>query len=72
MRNRPEGRPRSRIFVVLRLDDYPGAQIDKVELVTATKAFEDQGEAEAEADRLNALNGAKGARYFVRLARLQP
>ena len=54
------------IFVVLRRDDYVD---DPLDAVTATKAFPSLEAAQAEADRLNDLNAAKGARYFVRIAR---
>lgn len=65
------GQPRRgrHVYVVLRWVDH-GRPTD-LESLTATKAFETLDEANAEATRLNALNADKGARYFVRVARLQ-
>lgn len=56
------------VFVVLRRDDFID---DPVDVITGTKAFGSQEHAQAEADRLNLVNRDKGARYFVRMARLQ-
>jgi hypothetical protein len=56
------------VFVVLRRDDHID---DPIESIVGTKAFGDLGQAEAEAARLNEVNGEKGARYFVVVARLQ-
>jgi hypothetical protein len=57
------------VYVVLRWDDRPGTP--SLDDIVATKAYETISEAEAEAGRLNTLNASKGARYFVRVARLQ-
>jgi hypothetical protein len=54
-------------FVVLRLDDFIG---DPLDAITGTKGYSTLERAQAEADRLNRLNEDKGARYFVRVARL--
>lgn len=39
--------------------------------VVATKAYMSKSDADAETDRLNRLNGPKGAIYFVKVARLK-
>jgi hypothetical protein len=56
------------IFVLLRHDEFVD---DPIESITGTKAYDSEERAQSEADRLNAINGDKRARYFVRLARLQ-
>lgn len=56
------------IFVVLRRDDFID---DAIESITGTKAFVSRERAQVEVDRMNAVIGGKGARYFVRLVRLQ-
>jgi hypothetical protein len=56
------------VYVVLRYDSYIA---DPVEAIIGTKAYLALAAAQAEADRLNALNADKGARYFVRVARLR-
>ncbi len=55
-------------FVILRRDAFVD---DPVDAITGTKGYLTREAAEAEADRLNALNTDKGAHYFVRLVRLQ-
>ncbi len=56
------------VFVILRRDEFID---DPIESITGTKAFVSKDRADAEADRLNAVNEGKRAHYFVRMARLQ-
>jgi hypothetical protein len=56
------------IFVILRRDAFVD---DPLDAITGTKGYHTQEAAEAEADRLNAMNTDMDARYFVRLVRLQ-
>jgi hypothetical protein len=61
------------VFVIVRIDDPEQATPDLIDLmnrIAVTRAFWDEAAAEAEVQRLNALNGPKGAAYFSRLARL--
>ena len=58
------------IFVVIRCD---AEQIEHPEyVVSLTKAYTAQSDALKEAARMNEINGPKGARYFVQLARVAP
>ena len=57
------------LFVVLRHDDHVA---DRLQAISGTMAYVERHRAEAEAARLNDLNGAKGAKYFVCVVRLQP
>jgi hypothetical protein len=58
------------IFVVLRSLDK---KIEHPEyLVSLTKAYATQADAEREAARMNELNGPEGSRYFVQIARFVP
>lgn len=60
------------VFVILRWDNnLERVGSDPTECVAGTKAYKDEEAAEAECARLNALNEAKGSRYFVVMARLQ-
>jgi hypothetical protein len=42
----------------------------RLDAITGTKAYRARDTAETEAARLNGLNADKGARYFVRVVRL--
>jgi hypothetical protein len=58
--------------VVVRFDDTRERSADEVaNAVAATKAFRSRDEAEAEAARLQALNGPKGVVYVTLVARLE-
>jgi hypothetical protein len=60
------------VFVVLRFDPAPArAEFDVEAQVVGTKAYVSVTDADAEADRLNRLNGPKDATYFVIMARLK-
>jgi len=57
-------------FAVVRFDDYLSEHTTEVEnLITIVKVFLDSEIAEAEAERLNNLNGDH-ARYWVHYTRL--
>jgi hypothetical protein len=61
-------KPRSTIFVVLRLD----AGISGEPGVTVKEAVYDEETAAAEVQRLNRLNADRGAHYFYQATRLFP
>ena len=61
--------PRVQVFAVIRFDNFIGDAENATAVVEILPTAE---QARAEADRLNALNGAKGARYFVRASRYYP
>lgn len=59
------------VFVVLRFDPDPaGVEFDITARVVGTKAYISKADADADADRLNRINGPKGSTYFVVVARL--
>jgi hypothetical protein len=57
-----------RVAVVIRFDSF----VADDDSVTVVSVFYDLEEARAEAQRLNALNGAKGMRYEAQVSRLYP
>jgi hypothetical protein len=61
------------VYAIVRFDSYMGDYLpDEPNMaITVTKVLWSEEAANAEARRLNQLNGAKGAVYFVALTRLQ-
>ena len=55
------------LYVVLRLDPD---MIEPEHQIAVTKVFRSELDANEEVERLNALNGGKGARYLMRVGRL--
>jgi hypothetical protein len=58
------------VYAVVRIDDFLNEDELRDDSVNITKVFWDQSQADKEAKRLNDLNGAKDAHYFVRMTRL--
>ena len=61
--------PKVQVFAIVRFDEFIDNGQDAVSVVEILPSPE---EASREMERLNALNGAKGARYFVRTTRYYP
>lgn len=61
--------PKVQVFAVVRFDEFIGDELDAISVVEILSTEE---EASREMDRLNTLNGEKGARYFVRATRYYP
>lgn len=72
-KNPHDARPGAKhVWVIVRIRmPESGAQFDPTNHLTGTKAFDTEGQAEREADRLNRENSSKGAVYVVVMARLQ-
>ena len=62
-------KPRDVVYVVVRLDDGPGADEHRI---TVKEVVHDEALAAAEVQRLNGLNAGRGARYFYQTTRLYP
>ena len=62
------------VWVVVRLDLYQGdlSPDHPQSVITLREAVPTPEEAEAEADRLNALNAEKGVRYYAAPVRFYP
>ena len=60
-------RPRTRLFAIVRFDAWARDPEDQVAVVQVMRT---ENDARAEVDRLMALNGAKGSRYFWQPTRL--
>jgi hypothetical protein len=61
--------PRVQVFAVVRFDNFISNTENAISVLEILPTAE---QASAEADRLNALNGAKGCQYFVRATRYYP
>jgi hypothetical protein len=59
--------PHKSVYVILRLDS---GMSELSNAVAVTKVFESEDAAAAEAERLNAVNAARGAKYEMRVSRL--
>jgi hypothetical protein len=57
-------------FAILRYDEFQDPAVPIENRVTVTRVVHDETTARAEVDRLNALNGGKGCRYFWQTTRL--
>jgi hypothetical protein len=55
------------MYAIIRLE---GAALDLADQIAVTKVIATEQGASQEAERLNALNGEKGARYVVQITRL--
>jgi hypothetical protein len=61
------------IFAILRFDSDMAAEFGmKTDYITVTRIVRSEDQAIAEVQRLNQLNGDKGAVYFWRSSRLTP
>lgn len=58
------------LWVVARVDDYLADAATEVKM-SLVSAYADASAADAEAERLNALNGDKDCRYVVLMTRLK-
>jgi hypothetical protein len=58
------------VYAIVRLDQFLPEDSDLESRVAVKKIVWTVEEAQAEVDRLNKLNGPKGARYFWRTTRL--
>ena len=77
LENIPNRRPNARYehaFAIVRLDPYPNVdtEVESGTAITVTKVVREQEIAEAEVERLNGLNGPKGASYLWTITRLEP
>lgn len=61
---------REQIWVVLRDDRDPGECGELEGRVVSTSAFRERADAEAEVERLRAVNEGKGAQYWCVMSRL--
>ena len=59
---------KQRAFAIVRLDDFQDSEVDVRNRVTVKRIVWDQAEAEAEVERLNAIN--EGVRYFWQATRV--
>ncbi len=55
------------VYAIIRLD---GAAVDLANQIAVTKVITTEEAASQEADRLNALNADKGAKYVFQITRL--
>jgi hypothetical protein len=60
----------TQLFVVLRYDAYQPESVAIENRISATRIVGSQAAADREVERLNALNGPKGCRYFGHVARV--
>jgi hypothetical protein len=60
------------VFAVIRIDGLPDSLEAAHNLVTITKVLPRWEDAVKEAERLNKINGGKGARYFCQTTRYYP
>ncbi len=58
-------------FAIIRVDLFCESDTPPEQKITVVKVVWDQQRAEEETERLNRLNGAKGAQYFWQVARLE-
>lgn len=63
-------RSAAHVFVMLRLDLYMLDLCPIEKAITVTKVFRSELAARAETERLNALKGPNGSRYFYEVGRL--
>jgi hypothetical protein len=57
-------------YAVLRYDSFHDTSTPIENLVTVMRVLLDEATARAEVERLNALNGEKGCKYFVQITRI--
>lgn len=55
------------VYAIIRLD---GVAVNIADQITVTKVIASEKDASQEADRLNALNADKGAKYVIQITRL--
>lgn len=67
------GKPKRHVYPIVRIEiDRLRVSGDDLDGVDIPVVLTTEAEAEAEAARLNALNGSKGYRYFAWLSRFYP
>ena len=59
------------VYAIVRVDDYGGYDIELRNRIAVKKVVWTQDVAEREVERLNQLNGPKGALYFWQVTRLE-
>ena len=59
-------------YVVLRIDDYDVPGVPKEQLISTKELSWSEAKAEAEAERLSAVNARTGARYFAMHVYVEP
>jgi len=57
-------------YAVLRYDEFQDSSIPIENRMTVTRVLFDEANARAEVQRLNALNGEKGCRYFMQATKV--
>ena len=65
-------RKKVQLYVVVRVDGTINSQEEANDRIAVTKVLPDFEEATREVERLNKLNGSKGAYYFCRATRYYP
>ena len=63
-------RQQRQAFAIVRVEVLDDETIELGHRITVKRILRDQSEAEAEVERLNELNGAKGCRYFWQCTRV--
>jgi hypothetical protein len=61
---------RGHVFVIVRYDEFQDSSVAIENRVTVTSVVADEKTARSEVERLNALNGPKGCRYFWQSTKL--
>jgi len=65
-------KPRDHVYAILRSDDFQDPSATPEVKITVKAIVWSQEQAEAEVQRLNALNAAKGCHYWWQSTRLFP
>jgi hypothetical protein len=63
-------KPRQEVYAVVRVDQFHSPDTPWEHRITVKEVVTDAGLAQAEVDRLNALNKDKGCVYFKQMTRL--
>ncbi len=61
----------NRVYVILRVDEYPDLVVPTQEKVSVTKILRDAEAAKQEVDRLNAQRRSENSHYLLQVARLE-